>query len=96
MLFRSEGSRGSFVRFLQDMLTNEEANEKVRRLQPIAEELDASLAQLAFAWCAANPNVSTVITGASNLEQVNHNMAAKDLIEQLDEDVLGRIDEIFG
>jgi voltage-dependent potassium channel beta subunit len=91
-----EGSRGSFVRFLQDMLTNEEANEKVRRLQPIAEELDASLAQLAIAWCAANPNVSTVITGASSLEQVNHNMAAKDLIEQLDEDVLGRIDEIFG
>lgn len=39
-------------------------------LRPIAQELDCSLAQLALAWCAFNPNISSVITGASKLSQV--------------------------
>jgi voltage-dependent potassium channel beta subunit len=91
-----EGSRATLVKFLADQLTDEEANAKVRRLQPIAEELDCSLAQLAIAWCASNPHVSSVITGASNLDQVRHNMEAKHLVDAMDEDVLGRIDEIFG
>jgi aryl-alcohol dehydrogenase-like predicted oxidoreductase len=50
-----------------------EANlEKVERLRLIAKELDCTLAQLALAWCARNPNVSTVITGASKPSQVWH------------------------
>ncbi|KAK8946092.1 putative voltage-gated potassium channel subunit beta [Platanthera guangdongensis] len=44
---------------------------KVNRLKPIADELDATLAQLAIAWCASNPNVSSVITGATKESQVN-------------------------
>ena len=43
---------------------------KVDGLQKIAERLDCKLAQLAIAWCAKNPNVSTVITGATKQEQV--------------------------
>lgn len=43
---------------------------KVDALRPIAKELGCTLAQLALAWCANNPNVSTVITGATKLSQV--------------------------
>jgi voltage-dependent potassium channel beta subunit len=90
-----EDSRANLAGYewLRERLSAEEANSKVRRLQPIAEELDCSLAQLAIAWCAANPNVSTVITGASRVEQVHENMQAVDVLERLDDDVLRRIDE---
>ena len=67
----------------------------MRELAAVAEELDCSLAQLAIAWCAANPNVSTVITGASRVEQVQENLGAIDVIPRLDPPVLARIDEIF-
>ncbi len=50
----------------------EEKLSKVDALKPIAEELGASLAQLSLAWCASNPNVSTVIMGATKSEQVRH------------------------
>ena len=49
----------------------DETLEKVDALKPIAEELGASLAQLALAWCAKNPHVSTVILGATKEHQVN-------------------------
>ena len=45
--------------------------EGVRKLKPLAERLDCTLAQLALAWCVANPHVSSVLTGASKLEQVS-------------------------
>ena len=44
--------------------------EGVRKLKPLAERLDCTLAQLALAWCVANPHVSSVLTGASKIEQV--------------------------
>ena len=53
---------------------------KVERLRPIADELGCSLAQLALAWCTTNPNVSTVITGASRPSQVVENFDALDVI----------------
>ena len=65
---------------------------KVEALRPIADELGCSLAQLALAWCTKNPNVSTVITGASRASQVHENFAALDVIDRLDDDVLARID----
>src|ERR671916_3136866 len=70
--------------------------EKVRQLQPIAAELGCTLAQLALAWCAANPNVSTVITGASRPEQVVENMRAVEVLGQLTPDVLAEINELTG
>ena len=78
--------------WLAGMLTDEEANARVRNLVPIADELGCTLAQLAIAWCARNPHVSTVITGASRVEQVHENLKAIDVLEQLDEDVMARID----
>ncbi len=88
-----EGSRASLPGYdwLRDGLTDDAVNAKVARLADIASGLDCSLAQLAIAWCAANPNVSTVITGASRAEQVTENMGALDVLARLDDEVMGRI-----
>ena len=66
----------------------------MRNLKAVADELDCSLAQLSIAWCAKNPNVSTVITGASRVEQVHENMAALEVMDRLDDAVMERIDAI--
>jgi voltage-dependent potassium channel beta subunit len=68
---------------------------KVGQLMPIAEELGCSMAQLALAWCLVNPQVSTVITGASNPEQVEENMASLEVVPKLTSEVMDRIDEIL-
>jgi voltage-dependent potassium channel beta subunit len=68
--------------------------EKVKKLMPIAEELGCTMAQLAIAWCLTNPNVSTVITGASKPEQVRENMKAMEISERLTPDLLERIEKI--
>jgi len=65
----------------------------VKKLQPIASDLGASTAQLALAWCAHNPNVSSVITGASRVEQVKENMKAMALLPKLTPEVISRIEK---
>jgi voltage-dependent potassium channel beta subunit len=69
---------------------------KVRRLAPIAADLGVSLAQLSIAWCLANPHVSTVMLGASRLEQLEQNLDALEVVAKLDAGVLKRIDEALG
>jgi len=64
-------------------------------LRPIAAELECSLPQLALAWCLKNPHVSSVITGASRPEQVVENMQALDVVSQLTEPVMERIEAIL-
>ncbi|MGC1550307.1 MAG: aldo/keto reductase [Rhodanobacter sp.] len=66
---------------------------KVRRLQPIADELGCSMAQLALAWCLLNPHVSTVLLGASRLEQLEQNLAALDVLPRLDAAIAQRIEQ---
>jgi voltage-dependent potassium channel beta subunit len=91
-----EGSRADVgIDWLRKYVTDEKKNSKVRELKPIADDLGCTLAQLSIAWCAANPNVSTVITGASRVEQVHENMKALDVLEQIDDDLKDRIDAIF-
>jgi len=89
-----EDSRGSLSGYgwLAKQLSDKRAIAKVEALRPIADELGCSIAQLALAWCTTNPNVSTVITGASRPSQVVENFAALAVIPKLDADVLGRID----
>jgi voltage-dependent potassium channel beta subunit len=82
--------------WLAGMLTDEGRNAKVRRLQSIADELGCTLAQLSIAWCAKNPRVSSVITGASRVEQVHENLAAIDVLGELTDDVMDRIDKVTG
>ena len=81
--------------WLRNSLTSGKNDDKVRQLIEIAKELDASVAQLAIAWCAHNPHVSTVITGASRVEQVHENLGALDVLERLDDAVLQRIAEVI-
>ncbi len=77
--------------WLRDLLTDPGRNDKVRRLAAVADDLGCSLAQLSLAWCASNPHVSTVITGASRVEQVHENLAALDVLERLDDETLARV-----
>jgi voltage-dependent potassium channel beta subunit len=81
--------------WLKENVTSADANRRVRELGVIARELGASPAQLSIAWCASNPRVSTVITGASRVEQVRENLGALDVLDKLTPDVLARIDAIF-
>lgn len=92
-----EGSRGALEGYdwLRDDLTNQEKLARVQALEPIARELGCSLSQLAIAWCLKNPYVSTVITGASRVEQVHENMKAGEVAPRLTADVLERIEAIF-
>jgi voltage-dependent potassium channel beta subunit len=89
-----EGSRAALegYEWLADRLTERATLDKVENLRPIAAELDCSLAQLALAWCANNPRVSTVITGASRPSQVLENFAALDVLERLTPEIVARIE----
>ncbi len=81
--------------WLRERLVSEEGQRRlasVRELAGIADELGTTMPRLAIAWCLKNPNVSTVITGASRLEQVEENMRAIDVVPQLTSDVMAKID----
>lgn len=90
-----EGSRAALkgYEWLRDALTDTRRNEQVGSLQEVADRLGCSLAQLAIAWCAKNPNVSTVITGASRPEQVVENLGALPVLDQLTDEVMADIAE---
>ena len=82
--------------WLHDHLTDKEKLARVTALEPIAEEMGASLAQFSLAWCLQNPYVSTVITGASRVEQVRENMKAAEFVDKFTPEIMEQIDEIFG
>jgi voltage-dependent potassium channel beta subunit len=90
-----EGSRGAMenMAFLRDRLTHPARNAAVATLEPIAAELGGTLAQLALAWVAKNPRVSSVITGASKLSQLKANLGALALLDKLTPEVMARVDE---
>jgi voltage-dependent potassium channel beta subunit len=92
------GSRSTLpgYEWLQNKVTNPEWISATERLRPISKELECTLSQLAIAWCAKNPHVSTVITGASRTEQIVENMKAINVIPKLDSEVLQQIDKAIG
>jgi aryl-alcohol dehydrogenase-like predicted oxidoreductase len=79
--------------WLKEKLITTEAITFVKKLEPIAKDLGASLAQFGLAWCLKNPHVSTVITGASRVSQVHENLRALDVMAQLDAPIMERIDQ---
>ncbi|MGK2930471.1 MAG: potassium channel beta subunit family protein [Acidimicrobiales bacterium] len=88
-----EDSRASLkgYEWLKDSVTDDEATEKVRKLVDISNQLDCTPAQLAIAWCAKNPHVSSVITGASKVDQVVENMRSLDVVPRLTDKIMERI-----
>jgi voltage-dependent potassium channel beta subunit len=90
------GSRGTLenMAFLRDGLLHPAKNAAVKQLEPIAQELGCNTAQLAIAWVASNPQVSTVITGASKLSQLQSNLGALAVVDKLTPAVKARIDAI--
>jgi len=91
------GSRGALkgYEWLHDELTDQQKIAKVQALEPIANELNCTISQLALAWCLKNPLVSTVITGASRVEQVHENMKASEIAPKITPEILEQIDRIF-
>ncbi|NVI87434.1 aldo/keto reductase family protein [Actinomadura sp. BRA 177] len=92
-----EGSRATDDKGGADMIKrylNDDLLTRVQNLQPIADELGLSMAQLAIAWTLQNPNVSAAIVGATRPEQVADNVKAAGV--KLDADVLKRIDDVLG
>jgi voltage-dependent potassium channel beta subunit len=90
-----QNSRGSLpgYEWLRDALTDPKRSAKVRALKAVADDLGCSLAQLSIAWCAKNPHVSTVITGASRVDQVRENLKALEVLAQLDDGVMARVEQ---
>jgi voltage-dependent potassium channel beta subunit len=88
----SRGSRSGYE-WMRGSLLDKGFHETIHSLKAIAHDLGCSLAQLALAWCAANPNVSTVITGATRPSQVTDNMGALDVLDRLNPDVLDSIEQ---
>lgn len=89
-------SRGAMegMGFLVKGLTDASKNAAVTRLDAVAKELGCGLSQLAIAWVAKNPRVSTVITGASKMAQLTENLGALEVIPKLTPDVMARMDEM--
>lgn len=84
--------------WLQFLVNTDEGKnkiEKVRKLTELSDELAIPLSQLSIAWCLKNPNVSTVLLGASNREQLEQNLGALDKVALLSDEVMEKIETIL-
>jgi voltage-dependent potassium channel beta subunit len=82
------------MEWLKDAVLNEEKLKKAEELQKLADKLNISLAKLSLAWCLKNPNVSTVILGASKPAQLKENLTTLEVLPLLTDDIMGKIEEI--
>ena len=88
-----EGSRATLKgyewlkKYMIDSERGQARMDKVRNLKPIADELGVSLSKMSIAWCLLNPNVSTVILGASRIDQLKENLEALEVVPLLTEDI---------
>jgi len=83
------------MEWLKDAVLNEEKLKKAEKLQGLADELNIPLAKLSLAWCLKNPNVSTVILGASKTAQLKENLTTLDVLPLLTEEALTKIEDIM-
>ncbi|WCL80936.1 aldo/keto reductase [Saprospira sp. CCB-QB6] len=84
------------MEWLKERSLTPERLDKVRQLQKLADEMGTSVAKLAIAWCANNPNVSTVILGASKPHHLAETLTALELLPQFTEDLKTQIEDILG
>jgi aryl-alcohol dehydrogenase-like predicted oxidoreductase len=76
-------------------IDNEEFSNKVLLLKKLADKLGVPMAQMSLAWCLKNPNVSTVILGASKVSQLEENLQCLQVKEMLTNDVMEEIETIL-
>lgn len=84
--------------WLKERFEKEGMKEKIEKslaLRDIAQTIDATLPQLSLAWCLKNPNVSTVVTGASKVEQITENMRALEVASKLDAALMEQIEKVM-
>ena len=93
-----DDSRGALDGYgwLAERLTDPDEVARVERMRPIADRLGCTMAQLALAWCTKNPNVSSVITGASRVDQVVQNFETLDVIPLVTDEVKEEIEAAIG
>lgn len=93
-----EGSRFSLpgYEWLRDSMMVGAKIETIKKLATLADEIGVNMAQFAVAWAASNPNVSTVILGASKLSQLEENLKALDVIAKITPEIKERVNEITG
>ncbi len=84
------------MEWLKERSLSPERIEKTRQLTKIAKEIGTTMPKLAIAWCAKNPNVSTVILGASKIHHLEETLASLDVVPLLTDDVMEKIEEILG
>ena len=84
------------MEWLKDRVLQEAALDKVRQLTALAGDLGTTMPKLALAWCLKNPNVSTVILGASKVSQLEENVQALDTVALLTAEVMAQIEGILG
>ncbi|MDX6470381.1 MAG: hypothetical protein QOF75_2184, partial [Gaiellaceae bacterium] len=91
-----EGSRmtSDTMGIWMDRFRDDTLLERIQMLQPIADDLGITMAQLALAWVLRQPNVASAIVGASRPQQVEDNASASGI--ELDPEALSRIDAILG
>lgn len=82
------------LEWLKDRTLAADRMEKATALQELANSLDVSLAKLSIAWCLKNPNVSTVILGASKVPQLQENLQVLEVLTLLSDEVITQIEEI--
>ena len=92
-----EGSRLTMpnMQWLAPYLQDAKKVKQVEAFVKIAKDLSVTPAALAIAWCSKNPRVSSVITGASRVEQIHDNMKALELIPKLSSDVMSKLNQVF-
>ena len=81
--------------WIKDKVWSPENQEKVKQLNSLAQELDVSLTNLSIAWCLKNPNVSSVILGATKTNQLEENLKSLDVLSLLTEEVMANIEDIM-
>ena len=83
------------MEWLKDKNYQDQLIAKVRKLTALAQELGTEMPQLALAWCLKNKNISTVITGASKVEQLKSNLKAPEVVRVLTDEVMEQIEIIL-
>ncbi len=92
-----EGARATLKGYdwMKDSILTPANLKKTRKLARIADDLGVPMAALAIAWCLKNPNVSTVITGASKVEQLHENFKALEVVPKLTKSVMDKIEKVL-